>query len=408
MNRAAILFAACALAIIIAVQGLAPLTAQQPSTSMRAADAREALQIARTQQRSAKLRAERLESEAERAGTGSRNALSAAAALAARVQQAEARVATAEAELALVERERRALSRNLAQRREPLAQLTGALQTMARRPLVLAALQPGSLSDLVHTRAVLASATPVIRQRTAALRRDLERTQILEDYRRSFVNDRRRAQQDLDQRRVAMVALAEKERVLAQQAAGGASREAELAMDLAEEARDLDALVTRLDRSAELRQRLANLDGPIARPANLANTALPSPKASGAEARSTGAGTFILPVAGRITSGFGELAESGVRTSGIAIRVRPQAQVIAPASGRVGFAGAFEGYGRVVIVEHEGGLTSVLTGLRSLSVSTGQRLTAGSPLGLAGSTNPEITLEVRLEGRPVNPLDQLR
>ena len=80
MNRAAILFAACALAIIIAVQGRAPLTAQQPSTSMRAADAREALQIARTQQRSAKLRAERLESEAERAGTGSRNALSAAAA----------------------------------------------------------------------------------------------------------------------------------------------------------------------------------------------------------------------------------------------------------------------------------------------------------------------------------------
>lgn len=408
MNRAAIFLLAVTLAIIVGMQDLAPLTAQQSSISMRASDAREALEIARIQQRNARLRAERLEGEAERAGAGSRNALSAAAALAARVQQGEARVAAAEAELAIVEQERRALSRDLAQRREPLAQLTGALQTMARRPLVLAAFQPGSLSDVVHTRAVLASAIPVVRQRTAALRSDLELARHLESERRGFVNDRRRAEQLLDTRRVAMLALAEKERVLARQAAGGASREAELAMDLAEEARDLDTLVARLDRSAELRQRLANLDGPIARPANPASAGLPSPRATVPDTGSAGSGTYILPVAGRITSGFGELTDSGARTSGIAMRVRPQAQVIAPASGRVGFAGMYEGYGRVVIIEHGNGLTSVLTGLRSLSVSTGQRLTAGSPVGLAAATDPEIMLEVRRDGRPVNPLDQLR
>ncbi|MXO48049.1 peptidoglycan DD-metalloendopeptidase family protein [Erythrobacter vulgaris] len=407
MNRAAILLVALFLVIILGAQGLAPLTAQQSSSSARNADAREAFEIARLQQRNARLRAELLEAEAQRAANDSEKAISAAAALAARVQQAEARVAAAEAELSMVERQRRALSRDLAQRREPLAQLTGALETMARRPLVLAAFQPGSLSDVVHTRAVLASAVPVVRQRTTALRSDLERTRQLAADRRSFLADRRRAEQALVRRRADMLALAETERILAQQAAGGANREAELAVELAEEARDLDALVIRLDKSASLRQRLAKLDGPLVRPAQPAAARLPSPRNSGAASVAGAPEPYLLPVAGRITAGFGEIAEGG-RSSGVTIRPRAEAQVIAPAAGRVGFAGQYEGYGRIVILEHKGGWTSIVTGLGDLAVGTGQQLGAGSPMGLAPRTNPEIALELRREGAAVNPLDQLR
>ncbi|MBL4858989.1 MAG: metalloendopeptidase, partial [Erythrobacter sp.] len=64
--------------------------------------------------------------------------------------------------------------------------------------------------------------------------------------------------------------------------------------------------------------------------------------------------------------------------------------------------------GRIVILEHEGGWTSLVTGLGTLSVDTGQQLTAGSPLGLAATINPITTLELRHDGEPVNPLDQLR
>lgn len=328
-----------------------------------------------------------------------------AAALAARVQQAEAAIEAAEAELALVEEQRRALDRRLAQRREPLARLTGALQAMGNRPLALSALQPGSLTDVVHTRAVLASAVPVVRQRTASLRSDLKRARTLEAERRTALAQRREAESRLEARRRDMLALAEKERIVARQAVGGARREAELAVELAEEARDLDALVARMEQSGALRERLAALDGPIVRPANPQAAAAPSRSAaSGAVTSPT---SFILPVAGRVAEGFGETGSAGGRASGIALVPRPGAQVVAPAGGRIVFAGAYEGYGNIVIIEHEGDWTSLVTGMARISVDVGQQVTSGSPLGLAKQNRPRISYELRRGGNPVNPLDFL-
>ena len=407
MNRAAASLVAVILVIIMGTQGLGPLTAQSTSTSNAASEAREALAVARQQQRNARRRAEQLEAQGEAAEEASAKAIADAAALAARVQQAEANVSAAEAELALVERARSSLSRDLARRREPLARLTGALETMARRPLALAALQPGSLRDVVHTRAVLGSAIPIVRQRTAALRGDLERAEALEAERRQFVAERREAEQLLVQRRRNIVALAEEQRVLAEQASGGANREAERLMELTEQTRDLDALVGRLEQSATIRERLAALDGPIARPSQPGAAALPS-RSSRKEAATGNLRNYILPVTGRVTAGFGETTTSGGRSSGITISSRPQAQVVAPSAGRVAFAGEYEGYGRIVILEHSGEWTSLVTGLRSLAVTTGQAVTAGSPLGLAASGEPAIGLELRRKGAPVNPLDQLR
>ena len=57
--------------------------------------------------------------------------------------------------------------------------LLAALQSVSRRPPVLALIQPGSLRDAVHVRAVLASTLPVIEQRTAGLRADLARSRQL-------------------------------------------------------------------------------------------------------------------------------------------------------------------------------------------------------------------------------------
>ena len=105
MNRAAASLLAVSLAIFAGWQGLAPLTAQTASTAPDLESARQALDIARQQQRNARLRAENLEQETARAEEAEAKALSEAAALAARVQQAEAGVAAAQAELALVSRE---------------------------------------------------------------------------------------------------------------------------------------------------------------------------------------------------------------------------------------------------------------------------------------------------------------
>lgn len=384
-----------------------PAIAQAPTPLESAEDARAQLDAARVQQRNARARGERLEQQAARSREASEKARSAAAALAARVQQAEAGIAAAEARLALANRERRTLDRRLAARRTPLVRLTGALQSMSRRPLALSALQPGSLRDLVYTRAVLASTIPLVRERTSALRGDLDRARTLEAEARAAVSDRRESETVLVGRRKQLVALAEQERLKARQAAGGADREAQRALVLAEQAIDLDQLVGRLEAAGSLRAQLAALPGPLPRPADpgaarLAATPSPIPSATQPPHQ------YQLPVAGEITAGFGEAGTSGQRQAGIALAARPFAQVVAPGAGRIAFAGPYRGYGRIVIVEHANGWTSLVTGLGTLDVAVGQAVAAGSPLGVAPGQRGEVTLELRQGGEPVNPLDHLR
>ena len=384
-----------------------PAIAQAPTPLESAEDARAQLDAARVQQRNARARGERLEQQAARSREASEKARSAAAALAARVQQAEAGIAAAEARLALANRERRMLDRRLAARRTPLVRLTGALQSMSRRPLALSALQPGSLRDLVYTRAVLASTIPLVRERTSALRGDLDRARTLEAEARAAVSDRRESETVLVGRRKQLVALAEQERLKARQAAGGADREAQRALVLAEQAIDLDQLVGRLEAAGSLRAQLAALPGPLPRPADpgaarLAATPSPIPSATQPPRQ------YQLPVAGEITAGFGEAGTSGQRQAGIALAARPRAQVVAPGAGRIAFAGPYRGYGRIVIVEHANGWTSLVTGLGTLDVAVGQAVAAGSPLGVAPGQRGEVTLELRQGGEPVNPLDHLR
>src|SRR3546814_10604241 len=105
---------------------------------------------------------------------------------------------------------------------------------------------------------------------------------------------------------------------------------------------------------------------------------------------------------GRIVAGLGEVNESGVRSRGITVVARPGGQVVAPASGRVSFAGDYKGYGKIVIIDHGGGWTSLLTGMIALSVSVGDTLDAGAPVGRAGSDDSRITIELRRAGRPVD------
>ncbi|TMM48162.1 murein hydrolase activator EnvC family protein [Qipengyuania marisflavi] len=400
-----------ALAILVLTGGLVavpaligPLTAQDTRFST-SAEASKALDIARQQQRNARARSERLEQRAAGALQAADKASAQAAALAARVQQAEAAATAAEAQLALVTAQRRTLDRKLAARREPLVRLTGALQNMARRPMTLTMFQPGSLQDLVYTRAVLGSTVPLVRARTASLRGDLERARTLQGEARTAYADGREAEATLKGRRRDLATLAEKERLVARRVSGDASRENRRAQALAEQTRDLDALVGQLEQAGTLRTRLAALPGPIPRPANPGAVTAPPPPSPSPTSTQPPA-DYQLPVAGRLVGGFGEAASgSGARRPGIALIPRSGAQVVAPAAGRVAFAGPYRGYGRIAIVEHAGGWTSLVTGLASLDVAVGQRVAAGSPLGLAARSDPEITLELRRDGAPINPLD---
>jgi septal ring factor EnvC (AmiA/AmiB activator) len=362
---------------------LRPAAWAQDSVQPTAAEARRSLASARNEAMRARERAALLDRQARASLIASDKARLTAAALAARVQQAEAALAASQADLVLIGEARQALDVRLARESAPVARLLAALQTQVRRTPILQLLQPGSIADSVHVRAVVVAVEPQIRSRTAKLRSELSRARSLErDGARATVQFRTQ-QADLVARRGELAALSAAERLKARRAASAADREAERAYISGASARDLSTLVRRLEAA---------------------------PKHSRARGRSTSSALAAsdltaphrLPVQGRLA------AAQSASGKGLTLEPRPGALVVAPGPGRVAFAGPYRGFGTIVILEHAGGWSTLLTGLAAAQVAVGQMVVAGSPLGQAPVRDPSISVELRRGGISVDPTTRLR
>ena len=394
------------LAILLPLAAVASL-AQPALVYEQPADVQQALAEAQSQGEAARRRAESLEAGAASATEAAERTARQAAAAAARIQQAEAAIAADQARIGLVEQQRAALRVRLAEKRRPLVGLTASLQRLARRPPVLSMLRPGSLRDAMYLRAILASMLPEVERRTASLRAEIARSKALQEQARLAVVQLQAGEAEWRQRRQNLAALETRQRLALRAVSGVADREAERALALAERTRDLDGLADDLGKAGALRAELAALPGPVLRPVQPL-AAQVGPETAATAAAGTGPEAYALPASGRLVAGFGESPQGLPRSRGIALAVRQGAQAVAPASGRVAFAGPYRGYGSIVIIEHSGGWTSLITGLAQLDARVGDRLVRGSPLGITGAGRPIITLELRRDGVPVNPLEYIK
>jgi len=118
---------------------------------------------------------------------------------------------------------------------------------------------------------------------------------------------------------------------------------------------------------------------------------------------------------GRLTSVFGRrkhpiYGDMRMHT-GVDFAAARNTPVLATASGRVSFVGWRRGYGRVVEIDHKGALTTMYTHLAAFApgLERGDRVAAGDRIGAVGSsglaTGPNLHFELRLDGRPVDPMD---
>ena len=375
------------------------LLAPTPAPAQNVREEAAALVHARRQAVVAEQRSAALEAAAARASDDAARARAAEAAVAARIQAAEAEIAAAHARIRLIEVMRARQRASLAEKQAPIARLAAALQTMARRPPALAIVQPGSLSDLVHVRTLLASTLPVIRARTAGLRAEVKEGDRLRRRADQAVAHLKAGQQRLEDRRLELVRLEAAHRRRSQALVDSAMFEQDRAIALGEQARDIVDLLSELDSQAALREQLAALPGPVPRPPVPGRAAMP---ARDMAVRPAGRPAYRLPVVGRVVTGMGEVSETGVRARGITFATAREAQVVAPAAGRVAFAGEFRGYGRIVIIDHGGGWTTLITNLASVAPGVGAKVDQGSPLGRAGARKPSVTVELRRAGQPVN------
>ncbi len=360
---------------------------------------RAALAKAKAQSILAEDRAAILDTKANVEKSEAEAAKSRAAAVAARIQAAEADISAAEARVTLIERMRAELRGKLAAEQEPAMRLMAALQTLSRRPPALALVQPGSVDDLVHTRAILAGLMPQLRQKTVAIRAQIEQSKALRADADRAVAALDASKQRLNEKRNELLALSAERRLAYDKLRGSALVEQDRAIALGEKARDIVELMDDLAEDGSIRDRLAALPGPELRPDRPGDAAR-EPGDDSAAAQDTL--PYRLPVVGSVVTGLGEVSDAGVRSRGLTLAVRPLAQLVAPAPGRIVFAGPYRGYGNIIIIDHGQGWTSLVTSIESLDVAVGDNLVQGSPIGRAGAENPTVTVELRRGKDPVD------
>jgi septal ring factor EnvC (AmiA/AmiB activator) len=196
------------------------------------------------------------------------------------------------------------------------------------------------------------------------------------------------AQARLDSERAGIESILVEQRARRATLSSMADAAASRARTLAREAQNLRQLVSRA----------------VTRRPNAAKAAAQRPSTKGA-AVSTASLARLTPAAGEVVRRYGQTIPGGT-ASGMTIRTRPGAQVLAPASGEIAYAGPFRGYGNVLILELDGDYAVVLTGSSSLLATAGQRVLAGQPIAEMGrdaSPAPELYVEVRRGGNPVDP-----
>jgi septal ring factor EnvC (AmiA/AmiB activator) len=372
----ALALAPLAVAGSLAAQGSAPsLDSQQ-----------QALRDAKKRANVAERHSEMLRQEASNATDAADRLVAQRAVLSAEIDAAAAQIDAANVRMAIISRRQRAQRTQLGQKSEPMLRLNAALQQMTGRPTALMIAQPGQRQDYIHLRAVMATVQPEITRRTSALRQQITIQNELRSQELVALKSLDSARTRLSSRRASLAKLEGNVRGRAGNLSANAAIEFEQAIAQGERARDIVENIDTLRMSGEKAAALTALDGPVLR-------------AAPGMAQSPAKRAYLLPVRADLIFGFSELNGTGYRERGLRLSLPPSSPVAAPAAGRISYAGRYRSFGQIVIVEHGGGWTTLVTNLAVLSVAKGATVAQGAILGQTREDQSEITLELRRNGR---------
>ena len=122
-------------------------------------------------------------------------------------------------------------------------------------------------------------------------------------------------------------------------------------------------------------------------------------------------GDLDWPVAGSIRRRFNPAARADATSNGIEIAAAEGADASAIHDGTVAFAGPFSGFGNLVILDHGLQTFSLYGDLLEIATRKGARVERGQPIGSVGATpsgTAGLYFELRVDGRPVDPLQWLK
>ena len=330
-------------------------------------------------------------------------------ATAAALQSQEEEASALELTLAAIREARFHKLQELERQRAELTRLVNGLTRLSRRPPEAMLFAPGEAYDTWRAAILLGDVGPLINARAAGLRDDLDELAKIEadlHARRMDLNQVVRSMADERARLTSMERELDAARADTRDEAAALSRQvASLTQDAAN-VRNLLGDLEEAERIARERQFAARAAAQAAqgRPAGVRPAALTPPRLDGLKP-----GGMAMPVAGRVIGRYqGPIQGSSERRPGLTVSVRDNAQVTAPADARVMFAGPFKGYGRILILAHGENYHTLLAGFGRIDREVGDHVLSGEPVGVmnagtAGGPRPSLYLELRHEGKPIDP-----
>jgi murein hydrolase activator len=374
--------------IVIALISLV-LTAAAAISVSAANEQEDALRLAKQRAAEAETRSETLRQEASSAEQAADRLVAQRAMLSAEIDAANAQIAASRARIQIIASRQKQQQAIIAAASAPMLRLNAALQQMTNQPTSLMLAQPGARSDYVHLRAVMATVRPEIDRRTAAMRQQIARLRELRAQELLAVKTLNAAKLRLADRQTRLASVEANSRGRAGELSADAAFEFEQAIAQGERARDIVEDIDNMRISGDRANDLAMLNGPVLRPGN-------SNPAFG------GSSIYMLPKNTSVLYGFAELSQTGYRERGVRLALAPSAQMIAPAAGKVIYAGKYRSYGQIVIIDHGKGWSSLITDMAILSVAKGAAVSKSAPIGRVGGENSSVGLELRRNGRPVD------
>lgn len=312
------------------------------------------------------------------------------------------------------------IRQSLAARRGVLAEVLGALQRMGLNPPPAILVKPEDALSSVRSAILLGAVVPELRSETEILMADMKEMARVTG---SIEAERGRLEKSVGEQ------LAEKERLnllleekqqLQGQTEAAVIEERERSAELAARAGSLKELIATLEKQAE-KTRKAEAAAKLAEEKRLAREAERSAPPEGNRLVASAPfsalrGQVALPVTGRIERRYGAKDDNGGVALGDMVATQSGAIVTAPANGSVLYAGPFRSYGQLLILNAGGGYHIVLAGMSKISVSPGQSVLAGEPVGAMGEarvasvassgngkTGADLYVEFRKDGKPVDP-----
>jgi septal ring factor EnvC (AmiA/AmiB activator) len=306
---------------------------------------------------------------------------------AARIQALERERSSLESDITQLQTEDDALASGFDNDRVAVTRLLAILERLQHDMPPALAVRPDDALAAARSSMLVGASLPAIYSQATALARRIEKLRATRAALVTRQLDAARNAAALAKAHVDLAALsAEKD----QEARGAASHYSGLAARLDQVARQAADFATLVTRVEALRKQ-----APSAAEASIVIVTAQKSGFVGNLAK----GSLLEPVAGT-------LVPAGVeddKNPGLTYQTLPGAQVIAPADGKVLYAGPYHMQGQVLILEITTGYDIVLAGLGSVTVRLGDELLAGEPVGIMPADGTRLYFELRQNGKGLDP-----